>query len=120
MPSNSKLPLERLVPPDQKIILAFAGICVILQDAPMNSNPVSSDLATPVSLSSRLFSFTQTKRFKIGLWLGLLCLLLSGAIFIEIQTSMLQSWVFTRTNEQLSYRLEAGRSTSIAFPFGSF
>src|SRR5687768_1769974 len=82
----------------------------------MNSNPVSSDLATPVSLSSRLFSFTQTKRFKIGLWLGLLCLLLSAAIFIEIQTSVLQSWVFTRTNEQLSYRLEAGRSAWIAFP----
>jgi membrane peptidoglycan carboxypeptidase len=82
----------------------------------MNSKPVSPDLATSVSLSSRLFYFAPMKRLKFWLWLGLLWLILSAAIFIEIQTSLLQSWFFTSTNEQLSYRLEPGRSAWIAFP----
>jgi membrane peptidoglycan carboxypeptidase len=81
----------------------------------MNSNPVSSDLAQAPSVASRLFSFHK-KRFNLWLWLGLFILLLIAGIFIEIQTSVLQSWFFTRTNEQLSYRLQHGRSAWIAFP----
>src|SRR5262249_26392343 len=43
-------------------------------------------------------------------------LLAVACIYIEIQTSLLQSWFFTRTNEQLSYQLTEGQSTAIAFP----
>ena len=43
-------------------------------------------------------------------------LLVVACVYIEIQTSLLQSWFFTRTNEQLSYQLTEGQSTAIAFP----
>ena len=43
-------------------------------------------------------------------------LILVACVFVEIQTSLLQSWFFTRTNEQLSYQLTKDRSPSIAFP----
>jgi membrane peptidoglycan carboxypeptidase len=82
----------------------------------MASKPVSSDLTQAPSFASRLFSFANQKRFKIWLWIGLFILLLVACIFIEIQTSILQSWFFTRTNERLSYHLVTGRSDEIAFP----
>ena len=82
----------------------------------MASKPVSSDLTQAPSFASRLFSFANKKRFKIWLWSGLFILLLVTCIFIEIQTSILQSWFFTRTNERLSYQLVTGRSNEIAFP----
>jgi len=82
----------------------------------MASKPVSSDLTQAPSFASRLFSFANKKRFKIWLWSGLFILLLVTCIFIEIQTSILQSWFFTRTNERLSYQLVTGRSDEIAFP----
>src|SRR5262249_43037245 len=50
------------------------------------------------------------------LWVTLSVLLAVACIYIEIQTSLLQSWFFTRTNEQLSYQLTEGQSTAIAFP----
>jgi membrane peptidoglycan carboxypeptidase len=82
----------------------------------MASKPVSSELTQAPSFAGRLFSFVDKKRLKIWLWLSLGALLLVACIYIEIQTSLLQSWFFTRTNEQLSYQLTKGRSTSIAFP----
>ena len=82
----------------------------------MASKPVSSDLTEAPSFASRFLSFANKKRFKAWLWLGLFILLLVACIFIEIQTSLLQSWFFTRTNERLSYQLVTGRSDEIAFP----
>jgi membrane peptidoglycan carboxypeptidase len=82
----------------------------------MASKPVSSDLTEAPSFASRFLSFANKKRFKTWLWLGLFILLLVACIFIEIQTSLLQSWFFTRTNERLSYQLVTGRSDEIAFP----
>jgi membrane peptidoglycan carboxypeptidase len=82
----------------------------------MASKPVSSDLTQALSFASRLFTFADKKRLKIWLWLGLFILLLIACVFIEVQTSLLQSWFFTRTNERLSYQLEPGRSNEIAFP----
>lgn len=82
----------------------------------MNSKPVSSDLSHAPSFASRLFWFAKQRRVKIWLWVALSILLLVGFVFIEIQTSLLQSWFFTRTNEQLSYQMATGRSAEIAFP----
>ena len=82
----------------------------------MNSKPVSSDRAQAFSVASRVFSFANKKRVKLWLWVGLAVLLLIGCVFAEIQTSLLQSWFFTRTNKKLSYQLAAGPSADIAFP----
>src|SRR5919108_3753847 len=82
----------------------------------MTSKPVSSDLAQAPSFASRIFSFANQQRIKIWLWSALFFLLFIACIFIEIRTSLLQSWFFTRTNEQLSYKPAAGRSAEIAFP----
>ncbi len=82
----------------------------------MTSKPVSSELTEAASFAARLFSLANKKRLKIWLWAALGILLLAGLIFVEIQTSLLQSWFFTRTNEQISYKVEKGRSDSIAFP----
>ena len=82
----------------------------------MNSKPVTSDRAQAFSVASRLFSFASKKRIKRWLWVGLSILLLVGCVFAEIQTSLLQSWFFTRTNKRLSYQLATGRSGEIAFP----
>ena len=82
----------------------------------MTSKPVSSELTQAPSIASRLFSFLDKKRLKIWLWVTLSVLLVVACVYIEIQTSLLQSWFFTRTNEQLSYQLTEGQSTAIAFP----
>jgi membrane peptidoglycan carboxypeptidase len=82
----------------------------------MTSKPVSSDLTEAATFASRFFSFVNKKRLKTSLWVSLCVLLLVAAVFIEIKTSLLQSWFFTRTNEQLSYQLATGRSAEIAFP----
>ena len=82
----------------------------------MASKPVSSDLTQVSSFAARLFSFVNKERLRPWLWGAFCALLLAACIFIEIQTSFLQSWFFTRTNEQLSYQLTNGRSDAIAFP----
>jgi hypothetical protein len=78
---------------------------IVIRIFPMASKPVSSELTQAPSFASRLFSSVNKKRLKIGLCLTLCALLLVACVFIEIQTSLLQSWFFTRTNEQLSYEL---------------
>jgi membrane peptidoglycan carboxypeptidase len=87
-----------------------------MMDSPMDSKPVSSDLSDVSSFTSRVFSFASRKRIKIGLGCALVIALAGAFVFIEIQTSFLQSWFFTRTNEQISYQIAAGRSGEIAFP----
>jgi membrane peptidoglycan carboxypeptidase len=82
----------------------------------MTSKPVSSELTQAPSFTSRLFFFLDKKRLKIWLWVTLSVLLVVACVYIEIQTSLLQSWFFTRTNEQLSFQLKEGQSTAIAFP----
>lgn len=56
------------------------------------------------------------KRFRVWLWLGLFVLLIVVCGFIEIRMSLLQSWLFARATERLTYDLAAGRSSNIAFP----
>jgi membrane peptidoglycan carboxypeptidase len=82
----------------------------------MASKPVSSDLTQAPSFASRLFSVATKKRLRVLLWVCVSILLLVACVFTEIQTSILQSWFFTRTNEQLSYQLAIGSSSEIAFP----
>ena len=82
----------------------------------MSSKPISSGLAETPSFAARLFSFANKKRLKNWAWLSLILLLFVAFVFIEVQTSLLQSWFFTRTNEQLSYQLATGRRAEIAFP----
>src|SRR5262249_11299502 len=89
---------------------------ILRHNSAMNSKPVSSDRAQAFSFASRVFSFVNKKRVKLWLWVGVAVLLLIGCVFAEIQTSLLQSWFFTRTNKRLSYQLAAGRSTGIAYP----
>jgi membrane peptidoglycan carboxypeptidase len=82
----------------------------------MTSKPVSSELTEALSFASRFFSFVNKKRLKTSLWVSLCVLLLVAAVFVEIQTSLLQSWFFTRTNEQISYQMATGNSADIVFP----
>ena len=82
----------------------------------MNGKSLPSELSQAPSLAWRLFSLFNFKRLKVWLWwLGIFLLVLAG-IFIEIQTSLLQSWFFTSTNERLFYTLKDGRSDEILFP----
>src|ERR1051325_9602014 len=82
----------------------------------MNGKPVSSDIAEGPSESSRSFSFSVPKWLRKWLWWCAFLLLLVGLAIIEIRTSFVQSWVFTRTNERVFYTLEDGRSSQIVFP----
>src|SRR5262245_32681499 len=94
----------------------ITSVCgIFIRIHAMTSKPVSSELTQAASFASKLFSFVNRKRLKIWLWVTLCALLLVACVYIEIQTSLLQSWFFTRTNEQLSYQLTEGRSTAIAF-----
>src|SRR5262249_46483075 len=88
-------------------IAAVYGIFIWISQ--MTSKPVSSELTQALSFASRLFFFVNKKRLKIWLWVTLSVLLAVACIYIEIQTSLLQSWFFTRTNEQLSYQLTGAR-----------
>ena len=82
----------------------------------MNGKTISSDFPRALSTASRFFWFLNRQRLKICLWwlAGLLVILLCA--FIEFQTSVLQSWIFTSTNERLHYTLGDGSSREIAFP----
>ncbi len=55
-------------------------------------------------------------RLKLWLfWLGVLLVFLA-CLFIEFQTSALQSWFFTSTNRRVFYNLGQGPSRQISFP----
>ena len=82
----------------------------------MSVKSIPSELPRTPSLVSRLLFVFNFKRFKVWLWwLGMLAII-AACVFIEIQTSLLQSWFFTSTNERLYYTLQDGRSSEILFP----
>ncbi len=82
----------------------------------MNGKSVPSDLAQPLSLASRVSLLVNKRRLKR--WLGWLVVIsvVIGLGFLEIYTSVLQSWLFTRINERIAFDIAAGRSGAIAFP----
>src|SRR5262245_34259936 len=94
-------------------ITSVYGIFIWIRQ--MSSKPVSSELTQAPSFASRLFFFVNKKRLKIWLWVTLSVLLVVACIYVEIQTSLLQSWFFTRNTEELSDQLTEGPSTEIAF-----
>lgn len=49
---------------------------------------------------------------------GLVVAFVLLVVLVEFHTSWFQSWIFSRTNARLSYKLAAGPSSSIAFPQG--
>ena len=82
----------------------------------MNGKSIPSELAEAPSLTSRLISFVSPKRLKTWLWWFGALLVIAVLGIIEIRTSFLQSWIFTRTNARISFKLAEGRNASIVFP----
>jgi membrane peptidoglycan carboxypeptidase len=82
----------------------------------MNGKTVPSELPRTLSFASRLLWFANMRRLKRWLcWLGAL-LVIFLCVFIEFQTSILQSWIFTSTNDRLYFKLDEGPSKEIAYP----
>jgi len=82
----------------------------------MSGKSIPSQLLPVPSLAARLLSFLNFTRLKVWLWWLAVILIVAAAIFLEIQTSILQSWFFTSTNERLYYNLKDGPSQEIIFP----
>ena len=82
----------------------------------MNGKSVPSDLTQSPSAVSRVSFFINKRRLKIWLWWLAALLFVVGLAVLEIHTSVLQSWLFTRINERIGFQIVAGRSSSIAFP----
>ncbi|HEU4341856.1 MAG TPA: transglycosylase domain-containing protein, partial [Candidatus Binatia bacterium] len=82
----------------------------------MSSKPIFSDLTQSTTLTSRLLGLVNGRRFKKWLWGFAAVLSIVAGVFVEIQTSWLQSWIFTTTNQRLSFAVGEGQSPSIAFP----
>jgi len=82
----------------------------------MSEKTIPSELSRAPSLASRLLFVFNFKRLKVWLWWLALFAIIAAAIFVEIQTSLLQSWFFTSTNERLFYNLKDGSSDAILFP----
>src|SRR3954451_23516492 len=80
----------------------------------MNSNPI--ELTQVASPATRLLHLFTRRRLKAALWFVLALLVLALLVYLEFQSSILQSWIFTRTNERGHYELGDGKSPSIAFP----
>ena len=81
----------------------------------MDGHSIPSQAEPPSSLLSRLF-FTKSGCLKRGLKGCLFLLLVVLCSAVEVRTSVLQSWIFTRTNDRISFELAPGRSSSIEFP----
>ncbi|HSK28357.1 MAG TPA: hypothetical protein VLA17_00185, partial [Candidatus Limnocylindria bacterium] len=82
----------------------------------MSEKYIPSELPRIPSLASRLFFFINQRRLKICLGWLFFALVIAAALFVEVQTSVLQSWFFTSTNQRLYYRLAEGPTREIAFP----
>jgi membrane peptidoglycan carboxypeptidase len=82
----------------------------------MDGKSVPSDLAQSPSLASRVSFFVNKKRLKFWLWWLAAMLGMIGLVILEIHTSVLQSWLFTRINERIAFQITAGRSSAIVFP----
>ena len=82
----------------------------------MNGKTISSEFPRALSAASRILSFINRRRLKR--WLGWLAVLLVVFLcaFIEFQTSLLQSWIFTSTNVRVYYNVGNGPSKEIAYP----
>lgn len=82
----------------------------------MNGKSLPLELTRLSTLAARVSLIFNRPRLKVWLrWLVAL-LIVAALGFIEIHTSLLQSWIFTSINDRVSYKLEAGASSSIAFP----
>ncbi|MSP36999.1 MAG: glycosyl transferase family 51 [Deltaproteobacteria bacterium] len=82
----------------------------------MSGKTIPSDAPRRPSFASRFFFFLNFTKLKVWLWWLALFAIVAACLFIEMQTSVLQSWFFTSTNERLSYKLENGRNKKIRFP----
>ncbi|MDP9129532.1 MAG: hypothetical protein M3N35_04035, partial [Candidatus Binatota bacterium] len=82
----------------------------------MSGKSIPTELSPAASLAGRLFFFLNFKRLKVWLWWLALLAIAAAAIFVEFQTSLLQSWFFTSTNERLFYSIKDGPSREIMFP----
>jgi membrane peptidoglycan carboxypeptidase len=82
----------------------------------MSTNPIPSELSQVPSFTSRLFFLADSRRLKRWLWCGLAVVFITACALIEVHTSLIQSWLFRRTNKQLTYEVSPGRSWNIAFP----
>lgn len=82
----------------------------------MSEKTIPSELSAAPSLVARLFFIFNFKRLKVWLWWLAIFLFAAACVFVEIQTSVLQTWFFTSTNERLFYTLKDGRSEDIIFP----
>jgi membrane peptidoglycan carboxypeptidase len=87
-----------------------------LDTASMNEKTLPSEVARTSSVTSRFFSFVTKRRVKICLYCLGAVLAIFLCIFIEFQTSVLQSWIFTSTNQRVYYALKDGANSQIAFP----
>jgi membrane peptidoglycan carboxypeptidase len=81
----------------------------------MNGKSISSEIPETPSYTGGWF-LTQKGRLKAWLWWCAAFFIIAVLGLIEIRTSFLQSWIFTRTNQRVSFELAAGRNSSIVFP----
>ena len=89
---------------------------VFLRFTSMNGKTIPFYFPRARSAASRLFSFIHGRQFRRLLgWLGAF-VIFAVLVFIEFQTSLLQSWIFTSTNERVYFKLGEGASQEIAFP----
>ena len=82
----------------------------------MNGKTIPSDSPRVLSAASWLFSFMHRQRIKRLLWWLGAFLIVFVCAFIEFQTSVMQSWIFTSTNKRVYFNLGDGASDEIAFP----
>jgi len=82
----------------------------------MSGKTIPSDTLRRPSFASRFFFFLNFTRLKVWLWWLALFAIVVACLFVEMQTSVLQSWFFTSTNERLFYTLKDGPSAAIRFP----
>ena len=82
----------------------------------MNEKSVRSDFPRAHSAASHLVPFITRKWLKRLAWWLCALLVVFLCAFIEFQTSALQSWIFTSTNERLFYSLGEGSSNDIGYP----
>src|SRR5439155_1392774 len=74
----------------------------------MDSKTIPSALTQPTTLGSRVLWLVNKRRLKKWLWWCLAILLFVVCVFIEFQTSVIQSWIFTSTNERISFAIAEG------------
>src|SRR5213076_1209044 len=82
----------------------------------MDSKTIPSALTQPTTLGSRVLWLVNKRRLKKWLWWCLAVLLVVVCVFIEFQTSVIQSWLLPRPNARISFALAAEDSSLIAFP----